>query len=142
MAHGKASWALWFTAMNTAYNVVIPLILAPWGIAVVAGAYVVRAYLAGPLCLIVVDRLMELDWRQYLRQYAAPLTGSLVMLIAVLVCRSTLYDRVSLRSLLFLSSGTGAATYVLFIAIAAPHLLHEVCGFIRLAIPFRSREKT
>ncbi len=142
MAYGKASWALWLTALNTAYNVAIPLILAPWGIVVIAAAYVVRAYLAGPLCLILVDRLMELDWRHYLRQYAAPLAGSLVMLVAVLVCRSALYDRVSLQTLLCLSSGTGAATYVLFIALTAPHLLREVCEFIRLAIPFRSREKT
>jgi len=63
------------------------------------------------------------------------------MLAVVLLCKFTLYDRVSLRWLLLLSTGTGALTYVLFVRYAAPHLLREVFEFIRLAIPFGSREK-
>jgi PST family polysaccharide transporter len=141
MAHGKASWAFWLSALNTITSILVPLIVVRWGIVVVAAAFVLRAYLTGPLCLVLVDRLLGLDWRHYLRQYTFPLTGSLVMLAVVLLCKFTLYDRVSLRWLLLLSTGTGALTYVLFVRYAAPHLLREVFEFIRLAIPFGSREK-
>lgn len=129
---GRPTWALALATITAVANVVAFSIAVHWGIVAVAIAYVARAYLFSPLPLIVVHRIIGLDVRAYLGQFAVPLAGSLVMAAVMLGARE-----LAGSASVFLISATlaGAASYLVTVRILSPAVFARAVDLTRIGLP-------
>ncbi len=137
LASGKSSWNFFLTAINAIANVIVFLIAVPWGIVVVASAYVLRGYLLSPFPLIAVKRLIHIKYGIYLRLLVGPLFGCITMTIAVLVAKQWLWSNTSDVSVLVGSLVVGVLVYGFSLHITAPVLIPQMLDMIRFLKPSR-----
>lgn len=138
IACGKPSWALGLGLVNAVANVVVLTIALPWGIVVVAAAFVIRGYAFAPLPLLAVRKLIGLSIGRYFGQLIAPTTGSLVMVVFVYIAKRALADALNLHALLVVCVLIGVLVYTLVIHLIAPGRLRKAVEYLRLALPSRS----
>lgn len=134
VAAGKPSWHFGIRLLHAIFNVIAFLLVVHLGIAAVAAAYVIVGYLLSPLSLLAVRRLIQIDFRTYLRQYVKPLTSSLVMATIVLALKYVLGE-LGLYLQLFIYCFAGTLVYLLLIHLTAPSLSRQVRELIRLSLP-------
>ena len=135
MAIGKPTWHLGLTFLQAVGNVVAFAIAVRWGIVAVAAAGVLRGYLMAPLTVWIMYKLVRIDIATYLRQYAAPLAGSLVMGVTILGTKYLLFDLVNLPTLLTISIGVSLLVYSVTIRLMAPPLFWKVINLSGSALP-------
>ncbi|MEO1204452.1 MAG: lipopolysaccharide biosynthesis protein [Pseudomonadota bacterium] len=142
LAKGKASWRLILNLLSAAVNLIGFLIAVRWGIVAVAAAYVLRAYLLSPLPLMLVNRLIGLDYRRYFANLAAPLAAALVMSGVLIAARGWLAPLVGGLQLTVALIAIGVAVYALSISLLAPELLRQASRVTRMLAPGRKAPKT
>lgn len=135
MASGKPSWRLAIGMVNSLVNVTALMLVVRLGIVWVATAFVVRAYLLSPLSLLALRKLIHVEPITYLRQFTAPLIGSLGMVLIVLGAKRLLLDLTALHFALPLCILIGIVVYSLGILLIAPSLAREVLELLRVAVP-------
>ncbi|MBE9209871.1 lipopolysaccharide biosynthesis protein [Nostoc sp. LEGE 06077] len=131
MALGKPSWKLALDGVQAICNVISFAIAVQWGIVAVAAAYVIRAYLMSPVTIWVVWKLIRIDVPTYLRQGAAPLAATGIMLLAIFGIKYFLSHLISYSAILALATLVGLAVYVLSIFLIAPKLFWRVINIAR-----------
>jgi O-antigen/teichoic acid export membrane protein len=141
LAAGKPSWRLGITLMNAVCNIIAFAIAVRWGIVAVAAAYVIRGYLLSPVPLWALRRLLRINIKEYLRQYAVAFLGSLLMILTILVFQHFTGDVLGLHARILTYVFIGCATYVLSIRIFDPSLTHQVLEFVRLVMPYVKEKK-
>lgn len=141
-AMGKPSWRFGLALTNAIANLVAFSIAVRWGIVAVAQAYVIRGWLLSPLPLSAVHRLIGLDFKRYLSQYAAPLAGSAVMAVAVVAAKHLLNGAAPLLVLLPGYVLFGALVYAVTIFVAAPATSRQALSLARLALPLKAKPST
>jgi O-antigen/teichoic acid export membrane protein len=141
MAVGKPTWNLGLTLLQAVCNVVAFAIAVRWGIVAVAAAYAIRSYLMAPITIWVVHHLVRIEIATYLRQYAAPLVGGLIMVIAILGTKHFLIDIVNSHTLLGISVVLGFLLYPATISLIAPKLFGRLIELFRSAFPQTSWKK-
>jgi len=134
-ASGKPSWELGITLLNAVCSVIGFLLAVRWGIVAVATAFVIVGYLLAPISYIAVRRLIQVDFRTYLWQFAPPLSASLIM-VAVIVGLKYLFRDQSSNLYLELSIYllAGVLTYVLVIGLTARSLFRQVLELVSLVL--------
>ncbi len=135
MAVGKPFWNLGLNSLQAVGNVLGFLIAVRWGIIAVASAYVIRSYLMSPITIWVVYKLIQINLITYLRQYAAPLIGSLIMLASILGAKHILGGMLNLPMLLTIYIVLGAVIYISTILLIAPKLFRQIVDLFRSAVP-------
>lgn len=142
-ACGKPSWLLGIMLLTSVCSVIGFLLAVRWGIVAVAASLVIVGYLLAPVSYIAVRRLIQINIRTYLWQFAAPLSASLVM-VAVIVGLKYLLERQALNLYLQLSIylTAGVVTYLLVILLTAPSLARQVLELVSLAFPSWKLRKT
>lgn len=129
-AFGKASWSLGLMFLSTVGSVLSFFVAVRFGIVAVAAAYVISQYILSPTGLFLVDRLIHLDWKIYLRQYASPTFASLLMVFVVFVTRHFL-----VLSNPHLALGVyvlaGVVTYAVGVRLMAPTLYLYLLELLR-----------
>lgn len=138
-AVGKPSWHLLLTALQAVGNVVVFILVVRWGIVAVAAAYVIRGYLMSPISLWALHRLVHIKPTVCLRQCVGPLTGGLVMVVAVLGTKHLFSGSMSLHVLLAVQVVLGAVVYAVTILLIMPKLPRQSLHLIRLALPRLTR---
>lgn len=123
MAMGRPSWRLKLGILNSAANVIAFMIVVRWGIVAVAAAYTIRGYLTTPLGLMLIRKLIGLDFTQYVRQIALPFAASLVAAAAVTALRYLAAPITAGFTFMGLEVLVGVLTYGAVLFIAAPSLL-------------------
>lgn len=83
LALGKPNWRLRLNLLNAIVNVIGFSIAVRWGIEYVALAYVLRSYLLSPLPLFLVKKLIQIDYRHYLKQLAPAIFSAVTMGLAI-----------------------------------------------------------
>lgn len=135
-AIGKPSWQLGLMLITSISNVIGFLLAVRWGIVAVATAYVVVSYLLSPISILAVRRLIQIDFRIYLRQYIVPLTSSLAMVAMVWGLKYVIpSEGLGLYLRLFIYVLGGAVTYLLVIQLTARSVSGQVLELIRLVLP-------
>lgn len=135
MSLGKPSWNLWLNCLQAVCNVSAFYISVRWGIVAVASSYVIRSYLMAPINVWVVHKLLRIQLRTYLNQYAAPLAGALLMAIAILGTKHFLGGIANAQCLLAICIAIGAVVYVATILLIAPKLVERAIDLTRSALP-------
>lgn len=133
-AAGKPSWQLGIMVLNTICSILAFFLAVRWGIVAVAAAFVVVGYALAPVSYIVVGRLIQIDFRTYLRQFATPLLASVLMLCVLMSLKYVFRDQpVNQYLALALYVFAGGFTYVLALALTARSLCRELLDLGRLA---------
>ncbi|NJR74104.1 MAG: MOP flippase family protein [Scytonema sp. CRU_2_7] len=135
MAKGKPSWRFGVNCLNAVVNVIGFALVTRWGILAIALAYVISGYLIFPISIYLVRKLIPLQLMTYLCQYAIPLTGTLVMVSAILGAKYLLGGLINSATLLIVSIIIGAVAYILTIFLIAPKVFRQTLDFIELAVP-------
>jgi PST family polysaccharide transporter len=135
-AAGKPSWHFGILFLTSVCSVIGFLIAVRWGIVAVAAAFVIVGYLVAPVSYLAVRKLIEIEFRTYLRQFVAPFFAALVMVLVVVGLRS-LVEPQGLHMILELAVlvTAGSLTYLAVIALIARPLARQVIELVRLALP-------
>ena len=133
-ALGKPSWIVWSSALNAIADFLLFTLVVRWGIIAVATAYAVRTYLFSPIRLWMVYKLADLKIKDYLSQYTAPLAGSLVMVLTVMLTKYLLKSWLGLPAIFAVSVIMAMITYTIIILLIAPQLFQQIKGFVQMAI--------
>lgn len=134
-ALGKPAWVLGIGVLNATVNFTAFLLVVRWGIVAVAMAYVIRGYLLSPVPLLAIRRLIQLDFKLFLRQFVPPLVGCLFMVAVILGLKHVLANAVSLYWQLGLYTLAGATTYLLTLQLIAPALLRQLSSLVNSILP-------
>ena len=141
-AAGKPSWQLAILFLNTVFSIVGFLLVVRWGIVAVAASFVIVGYLLAPISFMVVRKLIQIELKTYLLQFAPSLFASLMMVAAV-VGLKYLFRGQPLNQYLELAIYviTGGLTYVLVMGLAAYSLSRQVLELVLLVLPKRKLRK-
>jgi PST family polysaccharide transporter len=97
------------------------------GIVAVAASFVIVGYLLSPVSYLAVRKLIHIELRTYLRQFASPLTAALIMVAAIVGMKYLFRDQsLNLYLELFIYLLAGGLTYVLVIGLTARSLCRQV----------------
>ena len=135
-ASGKPSWYFGILFLTSLCSVIGFLIAVRWGIVAVAASFVIVGYLLAPLSYIAVHKLIEIEFRTYLRQFIAPFIAALFMVLVVVGLR-VLLESQGLHTFLEVAIlvAAGSLTYLLVIALIARRLAWQMLELIRLVLP-------
>ncbi|UCC50644.1 MAG: MOP flippase family protein [Anaerolineaceae bacterium] len=134
-AAGKPSWQLAIMSINMVFAVIGFLIVVRFGIVAVAAAYVITGYLLAPLAYFAVHRLIRIDLRTYLLQYAIPLVGSLGMVAIVMALKQVLGEALNIHLRLSIYVVAGAITYLAFVLLADRSMARQGLDYVGLIFP-------
>lgn len=140
MAMGKPLWKLKLNCMHAVANVLGFIIAVRWGIVAVASVYVIRSYLLTPVDLCVVRRLIGIRLTTYIFQYAAPLSGSLGMVVAIFFTKYFFNDLINIYGLLAICTLMGALTYVSLMLLIAPNLIRQMLNLVNSFLPRKAED--
>jgi PST family polysaccharide transporter len=140
MAMGKPSWHLKINLLSAILNVLGFAIAVRWGIVAVAFAYLARACIVFPVSQTVVSKLLQAPILVYLKQFASPLLGSMIMVAAIWVARYLLNDLLSVLIQLVVYIMLGAIVYGIAIRLFAPQLFQQILDIV-LAASSRTRDQ-
>jgi PST family polysaccharide transporter len=135
-ASGKPSWYFGVVLLTSVLSVIGFLIAVRWGIVAVAAAFVIVSYLVAPVSFIAIRKLIQIDFRTYLRQFVAPLLASSIMIAVLLGLQYLLSDQgLNLYLELFILIMAGGLTYSVVIGLTARELPRQVLELVSLALP-------
>ena len=139
MAMGKPSWKLKLNCLHATVNVIAFAIVVRWGILAVAAAYVIRGYLLSPIELFIIRKLIPIQMSIYLRQYVAPLIGTVTMAGAILGFKYLFGSYLIPHALLVISTFFGMVVYTVMIMLMAPKLARKIFNSVNLVMPMKLR---
>lgn len=125
LAMNKPFWRLRVIFLLTVCNIFGFFIAVRWGINAVAASYVICGYLFSPVFLVLIKKLINIDFKHYLIQYINPLFGSLMMVILIMVMKPIIGDYVNTSVALALYIFLGTLTYTASIFLASPSLFRK-----------------
>jgi O-antigen/teichoic acid export membrane protein len=132
---GKPSWQLGLLLISSICYVIVFLFVVHSGIVAIAVGYVVISYLLSPLAILAVKNLIKIKLGTYLRQFIAPLTGSLIMVSIIIGLKYLINDHIELYLRLSIYILTGALTYLGVILFTAREPYRQMLGLIGLVMP-------
>lgn len=136
---GKPGWRLVIMAISVAVLVVAFAVAVQWGIIAVAWALVVVTYGFGPFWLAAVNRLIDLSFRSYLAQIAAPLLAALTMAAVVLGLKPLIADwPLAWRAPSLVI--TGVVVYGSILWLTAKPMAMDAIKLMKLAVPSRASQ--
>jgi PST family polysaccharide transporter len=138
MAMGKPSWAMKLSFLNSLFSVVAFIVAVRWGIVAVALAFLIRNCLEFPISYWATNKLIHIEITIYLRKFAAPLTGSVVMIAALLGAKQLIGSSINLHTSLIIYAVIGALVYAATILLVAPSLFKQALNLFGIFINKRT----
>jgi PST family polysaccharide transporter len=142
VAMGKPSWSLKIILLNTVANVIGFVIAVRWGIVAVAASFVIRDYLLSPVLIWAIYKLTRLKITTYLQHFVVPITGSLIMMIFILVTKLILGNLMNTQALLAACIAIGSVIYTITVLLIAPKLFWQVVNLASLMLRSSKLNKT
>ena len=135
-ACGKPSWQFGITLLTSICSVIGFLLVVRLGIVAIAASFVIVGYLLAPISYAAVRRLIQVDFRTYLGQFAFPLFASLIMVIVILGLKYLFgIQELNLYLRLSILIAAGGLTYLLVIVLTARSLTREILELANLVLP-------
>ena len=127
LAMGKPSWSLGLQCLGMLRNITTFLFLVHWGIVAVAIGFVAGGYVFSPIPLLLIKKVIRINFAEYLFQFLPPLAASAVMAGALFVMRYTIVDwSLSNTLILLMGVGLGGLVYAVTLASVSPKLIKEI----------------
>ncbi|MGD1909644.1 MAG: MOP flippase family protein [Rivularia sp. (in: cyanobacteria)] len=128
-AVGKPSWNLKFKILSAVVIFTGFFVGVRWGLVAVSTAYVVSSYLLYPISILMVHKLIELDFKKYIGQFKASFVGSVLMVLSILVFQYTIGNSVDTLVSFILSSVIALFVYFLSVYLIQPSLITKFRKF-------------
>jgi PST family polysaccharide transporter len=134
IAFGKPSWRLGNSLLNAVANVFAFALAVRWGIVAVAAAYVIRGYLLSPVELWMVHKLAMVKIKPYLKQFIAPLAGSLAMAIVIIGSKLLWTGALTVQLQLLGHMLLGCITYLFTVQLLDPTIRPQLLKLFRTSV--------
>lgn len=135
LAMNKPLWRLRVIFMITVCNIIGFFIAVRWGITAVAASYVICVYLFSPVFLVLIKKLINIDFKKYFCQYTTPFLSSLLMVTFILGSKQLLYGLNNSYITLTLYVAIGLLTYLLGVMILSPRLFNRTYSLVTSSFP-------
>jgi O-antigen/teichoic acid export membrane protein len=132
VALGKPHWSLWFGLLNAGLNVIGFTIAVRWGIVAVASAYVIRGYCVFPINQWAIGKLIQIPILNYLKRFVAPVSGSAIAVIIILLIKQGFSSTLNSQLLLMVCVFSGCFVYGFIIRLLSPNLFQKLLELARL----------
>lgn len=133
IALGKPAWRLWLALFATILNLIAFSIAVRWGIVAVAWSYLISICINLPIGQWAIMKLLYIPVVEYLHQFVAPLIGSGLMAIAILIAKQILPSYLHPAIVLVTCSAIATLVYGLTLRFGAPKLWSSLLDLKRLA---------
>ncbi len=141
LAMNKPAWRLRVIFLLTVCNTIGFLVAVRWGIIAVAASYVICGYLFSPIFLVLVKKVIGIEFKKYFSQYTVPFVSSLAMVAAILGAKQVLYGEAHTYILLTVYTVIGALTYLLGIMLLSPSLFTQTYKLALSSLPVSSQKE-
>lgn len=127
LALGKPAWWLFLTVIDVVVRLIAIIVSIQYGALAVVTAFTIATFVTLPLGFILVRRLLSISLGEYVRNYKAPLLGTLAM-VGVIFALQTTSGFATFRPDMKLTIGglMGAIAYLIGAAIADLPALRRV----------------
>ncbi|MEM8805213.1 MAG: lipopolysaccharide biosynthesis protein [Cyanobacteria bacterium P01_G01_bin.38] len=135
LAMDKPLWRLRAMFVITAFNIAGFFIAVRWGITAVAASYVICVYLFSPIFLILMKKLIDIDFKKYFLQYTTPLLSSLFMVVFILGAKQIFYGWIHPSISLIVCSSMAILIYLFGIMLLSPNLFDQTYKLALSSLP-------
>jgi O-antigen/teichoic acid export membrane protein len=135
VAMGKPSWKLKLNFVNALANVTGFLLVVKWGIVAVALAYTVRGALILPVTVLLVHKLINIEFKRYLYQYFICILSSILMVMSILAIKFFLGDTSYVPLVAAICVLFGTVTYVMAVFLINPTLFRKLVSSLMASLP-------
>ncbi len=125
LAMNKPLWRLRVVFLITVFNIAGFFIAVRWGINAVALSYAICVYSFSPIFLILVRKLIGINFKRYLLQYTTPLVSSLFMMALLLGAKHVFRDWANQYAALSIYISVGMLAYLSGIMLLSPNLFNQ-----------------
>jgi O-antigen/teichoic acid export membrane protein len=125
-AAGRPGLSLRVALFTGVLNVIGFVLVVRWGILAVAVSYVVCGYLLTPVSVWSVTRVLDVEVKEYLRRFIAPMTSGLVMLLSLIAAKAVLPDNITGLPLIVLLLLLAATVYLVMLYLTGRSLVMTV----------------
>lgn len=126
LAMNKPFWRLILQCTTALANVAVFAVVVRWGIAAVAMGYVVRGYLFSPLPLLMIRKLLNIDLKKYVEQYAPSILGCLAMATSIFGVKALISPNVEDLVLIIISALAGTLAYTTAVVLVYPQIFQHI----------------
>jgi PST family polysaccharide transporter len=134
VAVGRADCEFYFAVVIMVVMLVVIPVGLQWGIVGVAASYLIMISVLNPIRFAIIQRLIPISARGYLRALAPASVCSVVLGIAYLLTEFLLQSATSGLILAMAASVTGAAAYAVALRVAWPSDFRRQLEFARLVL--------
>jgi len=136
-AMGKPHWHLYLVILHVAINLVLFLTVVKHGIAAVALAATIRAYVLMPVDFIVLKKVIPIRFPEYWRRIQAQVFASIGMVGAIYALKSSIGQTLPWTHTLTLSLILGVLVYTSLLYLLHPQLFKAILGYAQMLKPRR-----
>lgn len=134
LAVGRADWEFRWSIVTTVVALVFFTVGLQWGIVGVAAAYLTLSLVLNPVRFLIIQRLVPVTARGYLRALAPATVSSAALCAVWLAVAAVLRDATGDVPLLVAASVAGLAAYVASARLLWPGDFEEQLSFARLVV--------
>ena len=134
VAVGRADWEFYWAVVSMVVMLVAFPVGLQWGIVGVAASYLIMISVLHPIRFAIIQRLIPISARRYLRALAPASACSVVLGVVWLLTEALLQGTTSGLVLVTAASVTGAAAYVVALRVAWPDDFRRQLDFARLVL--------
>jgi PST family polysaccharide transporter len=124
-AMGKPSWNLKFKILSAVVICAAFFVAVRWGIVAISAAYVVSNYLLYPISILLVHKLIKLDFLKYGSQFKVSFVATIFMVLSILGFQYIIGDSIKLLGSFILSIIVGLFIYLSSIYLIQPSLIRN-----------------
>jgi O-antigen/teichoic acid export membrane protein len=134
VAVGRADWEFHWSVVTMVVTLVSFPVGLQWGIVGVAASYLIMLSVLNPVRFAIIQRLIPISTRGYLRALAPASTCSIALVVVWLLTEALLQDATSGLVLATAASVAGAAAYVVAFRVAWPDDFRRQLDLARLVV--------
>lgn len=129
-AKGKTDWQIKLVAFSSVLSLAGFILAVRWGASGVAAAQIVQGLISVPILLKLIDKLVDLDFRLYLKRFSYPLIASLFSSFVAILVKRLLLENLGDVSTLVICLAVSIPMYLLILSLINPRRVEEVCKII------------
>ena len=139
-AKGKTDWQIKLVAFSSVLSLTGFIFAARWGASGVAAAQIVQGLISVPILLKLIDKLVELDFRLYLKRFSYPLLASLASSFIAILTRRLFLNNLGNIPTLAICLAISIPTYLLILNLMNPRMIEEIYKIISVRLLKRNKK--
>jgi PST family polysaccharide transporter len=137
---GKPNWRLSVYFLNTLINLISFMIVVRWGIVAVSIAFTLRSYILSPIPLVLIKRLINIDFMTYFSNIYPALFSTALMSIVLIMFKLSSLSSMESTVALTIGISLGMVSYAAALYIFYREIVNKILEILKS--PFSKVRKT